>query len=346
MLEDVMQSLFMPNPDWDTGAGQVALSQSGHLAYARGGVYPGISGRIMAMTLNGEVTQVDLDPRHFLEVRVSPEDDRLAFAARDGAGVSIYVRDLVRGTTESLNTGGLIDTTPIWSSDGRSIAFTSNREDGVRNVYRMLVDGSGEPERLAPSDQEQWGSSWSSQGVIAYLQAGDIWVRPPDGEPRPFFTSDADEAQASFSPDGRFVAYTSDKTGRLEVYVRPYPGPGSETLISGDGGMSPAWSRDSRQLYFVERRAATTAPILMAADIVDGDDFRTGRAAPLINPWPYIILANVRGYDILQDGSFIGASLGGEAAGSQFSTIQERRRVGEFHMVLNFFEELRARVPN
>jgi len=268
MLEDVMQAVFMPNTDWETGAAQLAVSPSGHVAYARGGVYPEDSMVVMRVTVNGEAEPIpDMDPRRYLHLRVSPEGDRLAFVAGPGGAVSIYVLDLVRGVTQSLNTGGYSSFPAMWSPDGLSIAFSSDREDGVKNVYRMAVDGSGEPERLAPSEQSQRVSAWSSEGVIAYLQGGDIWMLPPDGEPAPFFTSDASERWASFSPDGRWLAYTSDQAGRDDVYVRPYPGPGSATLISGDGGVSPAWSHDGRQLYFLQLREAAPL-VMMVADVV------------------------------------------------------------------------------
>ena len=106
---------------------------------------------------------------------------------------------------------------------------------------------------------------------------------PPDGEPAPFFTSDETEYWATFSQDGRWLAYTSDRTGRHEVYVRSYPGPGTATLISGDGGVSPAWSHDGRQLYFLQPREAAPL-VMMVADVVAGEEFRAGRAAPLIDP--------------------------------------------------------------
>ncbi len=189
---------------------------------------------------------------------------------------------------------------------GSTFAFTSDR-DGLANVYRMPADGTGEPERLAPSTEAQSMSSWSSGGVIAYLQGPavqrDIWVLPPGGQPAPFLASDANEMYATFSPDGRWLAYSSDETGRAEVYVRPYPGPGAATLISGDGGRSPAWLRDGRRIYFVQPRAGRD-PVMMVVDVAPGDPFRAGRAAALIDPWPCQRTGLARAFDVLADGSF------------------------------------------
>ena len=127
-----------------------------------------------------------------------------------------------------MNTGGLFNSHPIWSPDGRWLGFNSDRDQARHNVYRVRVDGSGEPERLAPSDRAQWMSSWSSQGVIAFLEAGDIWVLPTDGTPAPFFTSEGFESYATFSPDGEWLAYN----GPGGIYVRPYPAAEPATLIA------------------------------------------------------------------------------------------------------------------
>ena len=97
------------------------------------------------------------------------------------------------------------------------------------------------PERLVTRDVETFPSSWSSTGVIAYVEdQRDIWMLPPGGEPVPFLTTDAIETHPSFSPDGQWVAYQSNATGRDEVYVRPYPGPGAALQISGNSGNEPA----------------------------------------------------------------------------------------------------------
>ena len=206
--------------------------------YASGGVYPERSAVLLRVAPGGETEPLALDTREYVWVRGSPEGDRIAFSVATGGAMSVHVHDLVRGVTEQLNTGGFADGPMEWSPDGASIAVSSDRE-GVRNVYRMAADGSSDPVRVAPSDQSQMIASWSSEDVIAYLQGGDIWVLPPDGEPAPFFTSDETERWATFSPDGRWLAYVSGQTGESEVYVRPYPGPVPATRISSGGGRGP-----------------------------------------------------------------------------------------------------------
>jgi eukaryotic-like serine/threonine-protein kinase len=338
ILDDVMQALFMPRNDYETGAGQVAVSASGHLAYALGGVYPERPSRVSRITSTGDTTSLDMDPRLYLQFRLSPDGTRLAAVSRQGQRDEIWVHDLVRGVSQRLNTGGSTSWPLAWSPDGQWLAFSSPRGGTLANLYRLPADGSGEPERLAPSDRWQIMSSWSSQGVIAWLAAdslgGDIWVLPPDGSPEPFFASEAGEAYPTFSPDGNWLAYTSDQSGRQEVYVRPYPGPEPATQISGDGGRDVAWSPDGRQIYYFQPGGA-----LMAVDVTPGDEFQAGRPAPLIDPWTFFVTP-VRGYDVFPDGSFV------IAVPDDDRGYLEQHGVTEFHVILNFLEELKERVGN
>jgi len=221
-----------------------------------------------------------------------------------------------------------------WSPDGRILAISSDRDGDVRNLYRLAADGSGEPERLAPSDQAQYVASWSSEGVIAFLEGEGIWILAPDGRPAPFFTSEAFEQDATFSHDGRWIAYRSNRSGRNEVYVRPYPGPEPATLISTDGGTNPAWSPDDRQIYYRQPPG-----VLVAVAVTPGDEFQAGRPTPLIAPWAN--RSPVRQYDVFPDGSFVTT-----VAVDAGRTFVERFGATELHIVLNWFEELKARVGN
>ena len=165
-------------------------------------------------------------------------------------------------------------------------------------------------------------SSWSSQGVIAWLEGGDIWVLPPDGTPAPFFASEVSERYATFSPDGQWLAYVSGN----EVYVRPYPGPDPATLIA-NGGAEPAWSPDGRQIYY-----ATQGGAFMAVDVTPGEEFQAGRPALLMDPPGYLGNNPVRGYDVFPDGSFV------IALDEDEGTLVEQFGATELHVVLNFFE--------
>ncbi len=199
----------------------------------------------------------------------------------------------------------------------------------------MRVDVCGEPERLAPSDREQSMASWSSQGVIAFLVPDDsgnrdIWVLPPDEDPTPFFTSEGEETHETFSPDGKWLAYSAPGG----IYVRPYPGPEPATLIADDGH-NPTWSPDGRQIYYGRRG------VLMAVDVSPGgDELQAGRAARLID-LSIGGFAPARRYDVFTDGSFVTA-----VVLDYDRSPLERLGATEFHVILNFFEELKARVGN
>jgi serine/threonine-protein kinase len=347
VLEDVMHSVGMPSGSWETGAAQLAISRSGHLAYASGGVYPAFSTELISVGFDGEAEPLDLRPQDYLPPRVSPEGDRLAYGLRSGWRQSYYVWDLIRRFQQPLNAGGYYNEWPIWSPDGDTIALASDR-DGPRNLYRLPADGTGKPERLAPSDKEQQPSSWSSEGVLAYLEDGDIWVLPPGRDPTSFFTSPEEERYPTFSHDGQWIAYTSEELGSedWELYVRPYPGPGRPVRLSAGHVESPAWSRDDRRVYYLEGLGDRHR--MMVVDVTQGDPVEVGPAVPFIDPWPYDRFQPVRGYDLLTDSSFVALLNGGpqaltdEASALGVGLTMWRYKVGELHVIRDF-EELRVR---
>jgi hypothetical protein len=339
MIEDVMHSLLAPNTAGETGAGQVAVSASGHIAYARGGVFPERARGVVRITTTGDTIPLEMDGREYRFFRVSPDGSRIAAHAGSGRRMDIWVHDRARGMSQPLNTGGFRSSRPAWSPDGRWIAYSSDRDRGFFNVYRVRVDGVGQPEPLAPSDRRQVMSSWSSQGVIAWLEQDslgslDIWVMPPAGDAAPFFESYESEVYASFSPDGEWLAYVT----RDGVFVQPYPGPGPATLIADDGE-EPAWSHDGRQIFYIRYDENRRRPALMAVDVTPGDEFLVGRPVLLIDNWTHSV-SPIRGYDVLQDGSILTVlEDDGSSRGEPFGAT-------ELHVVLNWTEELKERVGN
>src|SRR5262249_32637623 len=140
---------------------------------------------------------------------------------------------------------------PRWTPDGRRIVFSSNREGGTK-LFWQPADGSGPAERLTTSgDDDQWPGSWSPDGKVLFLEDGPrIAILEPNGDrkPRPF-ASGPGTAWVNWprlSPNGRWLAYESDESGRNEVYVRPFPGSGSRWTVSKDGGDQPVWARNGR----------------------------------------------------------------------------------------------------
>ena len=353
VLDDVMQAVNMPNFLFNSGAGLITVSRSGHLAYAAGGLYPDQRNEIVRVQLDGTEEALGLELRGYGQVAVSPDGSRLLTQSTTAEGSTFLIHDLARGVSGLLDVGGFFNGSARFSPDGLSIVFGSDRGNIPRSVHRMPLDGSVPPERLVFRDVQTVPSSWSSTGVIAYVEdVRDIWMLPPGGEPVPFLTTDAIEIHPSFSPDGQWVAYVSNATGREEVYVRPYPGPGAALQISGNGGTEPAWSPDGRRLYYRSAGTILTEALLKFVDITIDTDrvpspMQAGREAVLIESWPYNITNPTRSFDVAPDGSFIAVKRGDlDAANPGESSAAISRRVqavSELQIVLNFAEELRVR---
>ncbi len=352
VLDDVMQTLNTPRIFFNTGAGLITVSRSGHLAYAAGGLYPDRRDEVVRVQLDGTEEALGLELRGYRTVVVSPDGSRLLTRSTTAEGATLLIHDLARGVSSLLDVGGFSNSPPRFSPDGLSIVFGSDRGNIPLSVHRMPLDGSLPPERLVFRDVQALPSSWSSTGVIAYVEdQHDIWMLPPDGEPAPFLTTDAIETHPSFSPDGQWVAYVSDATGRQEVYVRPYPGPGAALQISGNGGNEPAWSPDGRRLYYNTPGAQETRLLKFVDITIDTDrvasPMQAGREAVLIESWPYAGTTPTRSFDVAPDGSFLVVKSGdpdtanpGETSDAMYRRLSA---VSELQIVLNFAEELRVR---
>ncbi|MCM2257251.1 MAG: protein kinase [Vicinamibacteria bacterium] len=212
----------------------------------------------------GVVTPLGAKPAGYTGLRVSPDGSRIAVVLRSPKDSDVWVYEWQRDTMSRLTFGKNSETAPAWTPDGGRIAFSSDQK-GPPNLYWKRSDGTGEEQRLTDSPNAQYATSWHPSGkFLAFLEftreAGvDIRILPMDGDettawkagtPTTFLGSPFSEWGAVFSPDGRWVAYTSNESGRSEVYIRPFPGPGGKWQVSTDGGNWPFWSVDGRQLFF------------------------------------------------------------------------------------------------
>ena len=256
----------------------------------------------------------------------------------------IWLYDLSRETLTRLTFEGNENYNPVWTPDGRRIAFESNKE-GPTNLFWQLADGSGGLERLATSEYGNVPVSWSPDGqLLAFYEINpstqrDIWVLrmgdPSAGsgqvhKAEPFLRTQFNESAPRFSPDGRWLAYASDESGRYEIYVQPYPGPGGKWQISTEGGTEPAWNPNGRELFY------RTGDKMMAVDIATKPGLTVGKPRMLFEGRYEVTPGAFPSYDVTPDGQrFLMLK----------PTEQAQAAPTQINVVLNWFEELKRRVP-
>lgn len=231
--------------------------------------------------------------------RISPDGRYAAIHVGDASGRDVWLLDLQRpGSLRQLTSrgGGF----PVWSADGRRIAFTSRR-GGANDIYVVEVDGSDEPRSLVTGERTQIPVSWSSSQVLAYYEVAgdtqrDLWTVAAGAEPEPFTASAANELGAAFSPDGTALAYVSNETGRNEVYVRRYPAPGAVIVVSIEGGSEPVWNAAGDRLYYRNGQTVMTVPIQTRPEL------RAQAPAPLFTGNLVRNSAGNASFDITPDG--------------------------------------------
>jgi Tol biopolymer transport system component len=227
------------------------------------------------------------EPGSIAQVRVSLDGTHVAYRkdSRNLVGQDLWLLDLNRGTSARFTFGPGNSGLPLWSPDGSELIFSSDRE-GVFNLYRKPANGAREEEVLLRSNLNKWALSWSRDGKFLLYSASpsvvfsdkDGWVMPMQGDrtPYPFLQTRFDESGAKFSPDGRWVAYHSNETGRYEVYVREFTGAkdaatGGKWLVSKEGGTYPSWRDDGKELLYFDLGRK-----IMSLSIDATRDFQTG----------------------------------------------------------------------
>jgi Tol biopolymer transport system component len=192
---------------------------------------------------------------------LSPDGRHLAFNQQTGGNNDIWVLDMERRVPSRLTFDEGLDHSPLWSPDGSRLVFWSNRK-GIRGVYEMLASGGGGEENLYERPEPLVPTDWSRDGRFVLVRllnpktGYDLWVltldeREDERKPIPFATTDFQEREAKFSPDGLWVAYQSNESGRDEVYLQEFPGPGGKFQVSKDGGVQPRFREDGRELFYV-----------------------------------------------------------------------------------------------
>jgi eukaryotic-like serine/threonine-protein kinase len=327
VVEGVMQSTA-------SGAAQYSVSSTGTLVYLADGAAGSLS-RLVWVDRNGEEQLLPAAARSYQFPRVSPDGSRVVVGIAEQE-MQVWVYALSRDTLTRLTFEGNVNGTPIWSPDGKRVAFDSNQA-GPDNLFWRDSDGSVGMERLTTSDYTHAPNSFSPDGqLLAFVevtpQTGrDIWIlRLSDRKAKPFLKTQYEETAPRFSPDGRWLAYSSDESGRREIYVRPYPGPGGKWQISTEGGQEPVWNPNGRELFY------RNASGVMAADLETKPGF-SARKAKVLFEGPYLQTSgSFPYYDVSPDGRRF---LMLKPVESQASTAKE------INVVLNWWEELKEKVP-
>jgi serine/threonine protein kinase/Tol biopolymer transport system component len=243
--------------------GRFSISQNGALAYMAG--IPTSRQQLVWVDRTGAEVGVAAAPAQYRNVRLSPDDKSIAFDRSEDANSDVWTMDLTRGVPSKITFAPIPDRLPLWSPDGRRILWSSRR-NGVQDLYVKAANGTGQDEKLiAMGSPFGMATDWSRDELVLYhLQGGktgqDLWIAPQrtgaSSEPqKPFayLDSNFNEAFGAFSPDGHWIAYESDESGKPEIYVQGYPLPNQKVKvkISSAGGTDAAWSKTSRELFYL-----------------------------------------------------------------------------------------------
>jgi serine/threonine-protein kinase len=345
VIDGVMQAAnhhasYMDN----TLAGQFVVSETGALVYLTGAVAS--SDRSLAwVDRHGKSVPLPTPPRSYYAPRLSPDGQRVAVNTRGPS--QVWSVDTARGALSPVTVDGQSDH-GVFSPDGKRIVFRSGAAGTEGNLYWKAADGSGAVERLTDGGRSQTPSSWSPDGTtLAYMDEGeskgffqfDIWLLSiGDRKTRALIHTAANEMTPEFSPDGRWLAYVSSESGRHEVYVQPYPGPGERHLISTNGGWQPAWSGSGRELFYVQGGAIAGGGVttLMSVKIATAPAFQAGTPEALFES-PDLRIAWGRSYDVASDGQRFLLTLNNEAT-TNLAPVQ-------MIFVQHWFEELKRIAP-
>ena len=240
-----------------TGRSFFSVSQTGVLTYLSSNTP---STQLIWFDRTGKQLQQVGAPAADNTLRLSPDEKQLAVARLDvpAGATDIWLIDLARNTPSRFTFDPANESGPVWSPDGSRLVFASNRS-GVAKLYQKLANGTGSDEALVKSAESAGPQDWSADGkfilygVLSPRTSNDLWILPMFGEQKadPFIQTDFAEMQARFSPDGRWVAYTSNASGPFQVYVQSFPASGGKWQISTSGGAQPQWRHDGKELFFL-----------------------------------------------------------------------------------------------
>jgi serine/threonine-protein kinase len=343
IIEGVMQSIDSGSVGLDTGAGQYTVSSTGTLIYVVGQRSPDFEATVHWMNRDGSTQQVPVPAplRPFNLPRLSPDGLHLALGMYSSREWTLWRYGFADRTLARVTIEGRA-AFPVWSPDGTQILFRLTM-GGLPSLAVVRADGDSTPRQLAPGHGVIFPGSWTPDGQSVIFAEGptadtlDIKLLSVAGDPRvqPLIETRFNDRMPELSPDGRWLAYVSNETGRDELYVRAFPGLGDKRQISTAGGVDPAWSRNGRKLVFLSRLGKPGTYALMEVDVTPGTTFISSPPRQVFESPFFPDVA--RTYDLTPDASrFIFTR---ETYPPSTSAPRE------MHVVQSWTEELKARVP-
>lgn len=311
VLPDLMHAISGHGPGWASGVAQFDVSADGTLAFLPGGTIPVPPFRIAWVGRGGRIEPIDVEPMGYLSPKISPDGLRVAVTGKRTTEqmTTLYMLDLARGVLTPVMKDAIF---ALWTPDGSRLVAAMGQWQGRgqgggqgQEIYAIPVAGSGQPERLIPSQFLLWPGSISGDGRwLAYVESNpvtgnDIWVAGlnPVVAPQPFIQTPAIESFPAFSADGRWLAYSVVENGTPEVYLQQFPGPGRREQVSKGGGYAPLWSPDGRTLFYMSpnRRKIFVVSVML------GNPIRVGQPE-VFAEGDFASSTPVTGYDISRDG--------------------------------------------
>ena len=321
----------------NSGVVFASIALNGMLAFVEGQPED-LRREIVWRHFDGRTEPIDAIPvGAVITVALSPDANRVAAAVSGATTHDIWVFDLKRKNRTRLTFEG-DNSDPHWTPDGNSVIYSSTR-DGLGMAFMKSADGTGDERLLWKVDGVTVGAEdVSSDGRIALLNyhgenKADLYtlaLDDPSAEPQPLIASPAEDDLARFSPDGRWIAYTTDESGEFEVLVRPASGSGGQWQVSTGAGLLPRWSRDGKQLFYRIGRK------LWVVDVEASDDasaFRAGTPRLLFDDFDRSRMTS--GYDVAPDGKAVLAPL----------SIQEDAPLDRITVLVNWLDEVERIVP-
>lgn len=284
----------------DNYVGQASASTNGTMAYAPGQA-GNFSRNLYSVNRSGVEQKLDVPAADYVDPAISPDGKRLAISLRsmNGQQLAVYERD--RTVLMRIVANGTTNSASVWTPDGKDLLFDSVGPSQKRGIYRIAADGSSAPqlvrETTISSHVTSVAGSYAAVVVNDPVTSADLWLLSlnPQYDLHPLKQTPATERQGTLSPDGRWIAYASNESGRSEIYVEPVPGPGGRWQISTDGGEQPRWARNAREIFYRNGTKMMSVPVQVQPV------FRAGKAMELFDR-NFDRGGSVDGYDVTPDG--------------------------------------------